>query len=103
MSQPAIEVHSAAAEDVRKAKRWYRAQSPDAKDRFVAELDAAMARVLSEPLRWPEYLNGTRRYRLRRFPYLVVYRVSGSVVQIVAVAHTSRRPGYWRKRRFDET
>jgi hypothetical protein len=28
----------------------------------------------------------------------VYYRVSGDVVEIIAVAHQSRRPGYWQSR-----
>jgi hypothetical protein len=28
-------------------------------------------------------------------PYAIVYRIEGTVAVIVAVMHTSRRPGYW--------
>jgi hypothetical protein len=40
---------------------------------------------------------------MRRFPYVVAYRTIGAQVTILAFAHTSRRPGYWRKRVDDET
>ncbi|HEV3024435.1 MAG TPA: type II toxin-antitoxin system RelE/ParE family toxin [Pirellulales bacterium] len=105
MSQPTLDVHSAAADEIRRAKRWYAERSAKAKDRFVAELDAAMERVVAEPERWPAYLHKTQRCRLRDFPYMnmVVYRVVGPLIQVVAVAHTSRRPGYWRKRRLNES
>lgn len=33
---------------------------------------------------------------MRRFPYSVVYHLSGEVIRVIAVAHQSRRPGYWR-------
>ena len=39
-----------------------------------------------------------RRMPLRRFPYFVIYRERGTAIQIVAFAHMSRRPAYWRKR-----
>ncbi|HEX8154140.1 MAG TPA: type II toxin-antitoxin system RelE/ParE family toxin [Thermoanaerobaculia bacterium] len=32
------------------------------------------------------------------FPYDVVYQVRGDVIFILAIAHQSRRPGYWRDR-----
>ncbi len=32
------------------------------------------------------------------FPYEVIYRVRGNFAEIVAVAHSSRQPGYWRDR-----
>jgi toxin ParE1/3/4 len=40
-----------------------------------------------------------RQLRVARFPYNVVYRVREDDVYVVAVAHTSRRPGYWKDRR----
>jgi hypothetical protein len=36
--------------------------------------------------------------RVGNFPFHLVYRLSGSVLRVIAVAHTSRRPGYWRDR-----
>ena len=39
-----------------------------------------------------------RRVPLRRFPYFVIYRERPQDIQLVAIAHTSRRPGYWRSR-----
>jgi hypothetical protein len=35
---------------------------------------------------------------LRRFPYLIVFREGMEGIEIVAVAHGRRRPGYWRDR-----
>ena len=39
-----------------------------------------------------------RQLRVRGFPYIVVYRGRGTDTYVVAVAHTSRRPGYWQDR-----
>jgi hypothetical protein len=35
---------------------------------------------------------------LHHFPYFVVFRELPSKIQIIAVAHAKRRPGYWRGR-----
>jgi toxin ParE1/3/4 len=40
----------------------------------------------------------TRRLPLRRFPYFVIYRERPHDIQLVAIAHMNRRPGYWRAR-----
>jgi toxin ParE1/3/4 len=61
----------------------------------MSELDLAIDRIEEAPRRWPVYLGGTRRYLLRRFPFFVVFRDAGDSVQIVALAHARRRPGYW--------
>ena len=39
-----------------------------------------------------------REFRVNRFPYKVVYRVRDEDIYVVAIAHTSRRPGYWQHR-----
>lgn len=41
---------------------------------------------------------GARHVLLRRFPYFVVYRERSEDIHVIAVAHTSRKPGYWRHR-----
>jgi len=35
---------------------------------------------------------------VRRFPFLIVYAMLGDQLVVIAVAHTSRKPGYWRER-----
>jgi plasmid stabilization system protein ParE len=39
-----------------------------------------------------------RQFRVAGFPYKVVYRVREDDIYVVAIAHTSRRPGYWKDR-----
>jgi hypothetical protein len=35
---------------------------------------------------------------VKRHPYLVVYALRGDEIIVLAIAHTSREPGYWRER-----
>ena len=39
-----------------------------------------------------------QKYLFRRFPFTVIYRVTETTIQIIAVAHGRRRPSYWRTR-----
>jgi plasmid stabilization system protein ParE len=39
-----------------------------------------------------------RQLRVNRFPYNVVYRIRELDIYVVAVAHSSRRPDYWKNR-----
>ena len=39
-----------------------------------------------------------RRRLLRRFPYVIVYVELVTEIRILALAHASREPGYWRER-----
>lgn len=61
----------------------------------MAELDSSIQRIEEAPRQWPPCLAKTRRYLLRRFPFFVVFRETNDRLQIPAVAHARRRPGYW--------
>ena len=98
MTPQDIEFHPRAVDEARAARRWYAHRSAAAAARFLVELDDALSQIAAAPQQWSPYLHGTRFYRLHHFPYLVVYRELPGIVRVVAVAHTRRRPGYWRRR-----
>lgn len=87
-----------AAKEARKAWLWYRTRSTRAGWRFQQALERAIAEIHAQPDRWPEYDQATQYAMLKRFPYVVIFRELDSEVQIVAVAHAHRRPGYWKRR-----
>lgn len=93
-----VEFHPDAAAEARAAREWYHERSPEAGRAFIDELTKAIDSIAEAPLRWPESAQGVRRFLLRRFPFLIVYRVAGPVVQVIAVAHGRRKPGYWKAR-----
>ena len=77
----------------------YAARSDSVAERFRIAVDRAVARVEAEADALPFFSGPYRWVRVRRFPYLLICRrKSAEVIMIVAVAHTSRRPGYWRRR-----
>jgi hypothetical protein len=63
---------------------------------FLLELGTAVAAVMEAPERWPRGLADTRRYPfLGRYPFTLVYILREEQLEIVAVAHHKRRPGFW--------
>lgn len=88
-------VHPDAITEARAAREWYRARNAEVAEVFIAELDSAIERIEEAPRQWPPYLAKTRRYLLRRFPFFVVFREANNRVEILAVTHARRRPGYW--------
>jgi plasmid stabilization system protein ParE len=82
------------------AYEWYDERNPSAANAFVLELDDAIRQIQSHPESWPLHMRGTRKFLFRRFPYGVIYRIIESTIQVIAVAHGRRRPGYWKSRRF---
>jgi len=62
-------------------------------------MNRALAEIARAPQRWASGPYQTRRFLLRKFPFILIYRErAGGDIQIVAVAHTSRKPGYWKER-----
>ncbi len=87
-----VEFDRLAVAEAKAAWRWYKRRSTATADRFLAELDSAVTRIAKAPRQWPSYFLETRVVRLRRFPYLVVYRERLEVVQVVAVTHGKAKP-----------
>src|SRR2546428_5034526 len=98
MAPAAVRFHPAAAQEAESAYDWYAARNPSAAHGFREELRHAVDAVADNPLTWPRHGSRARRYVFPRFPFSLVYRLRGDGVEVIAVAHGRRRPGYWRLR-----
>jgi plasmid stabilization system protein ParE len=90
--------HPAADIEIDAAYAWYLEESLQAAKGFSEELYPAVNRVQAMPQLYPRYLYGTQRLVLHKYPFSVVFRELQDEIQIIAVAHAKRRPGYWQKR-----
>lgn len=93
-----VEFHPAAIDEARAAREWYAHRSDTTAESFIAELQNGVERIIEAPDRWPAYVHGTRRYLLRKFPYMVVYLERETSIEVIAVAHGRRKPGSWKQR-----
>jgi plasmid stabilization system protein ParE len=100
MTSSGVEFHRLALEDYDDACKSYAKQSIELKHRFKAAVDTAVERISKAPETLPPYQSGEYRWvRVGRFRHILVFRPqTPDKIVIVAVAHTSRRPGYWRRR-----
>ena len=72
----------------------------DAAENFRIAVDQAVSRISSGSESLPKLGPVYRYAQVRRFPYVLIFRErSPESIMVMAVAHTSRRPGYWRGRR----
>lgn len=93
-----LKYHPESKRESREAVNWYWSRSRLAALDFAEELKAALSRVRKAPNAGSPYLHGTRRILLDRFPFSVVFRERLRDIQVVAIAHAKRRPGYWARR-----
>ena len=66
--------------------------------RFADAIEKAAALALVFPDVGSPFYSGTRRVVVKNFPFSLVYKAFSDDIIIFAIAHQSRRPGYWRTR-----
>jgi len=88
-------LHPQAIEEARSAFEWYRDQNPPAATAFQAELERILESLPANPRRWPAYELCTRRAFLKGFPHFVVFLEHEDDIEVLAIVHTRRKPGFW--------
>jgi toxin ParE1/3/4 len=93
-----VSFHEEASAEYEAAFEWYFLRSEFVASGFAQEMTRAIEAISEAPRRWPVANRDIRKYPLHRFPFAVFYREISSGVQVIAVAHGRRKPGYWKKR-----
>ncbi|MCX4244171.1 type II toxin-antitoxin system RelE/ParE family toxin [Paraliomyxa miuraensis] len=94
-----------AAEELWQAVEWYESEREGYGELFLDEVEAKVARAARFPHSGPRVFlpnvepgHDIRRFPLGRFQYQVITAIVAGERAVIAVAHTSRRPGYWQDR-----
>lgn len=82
-----------------RAAGFYEARVPGLGRDFLAEIERCFERISSMPEAGQSIYGRFRRRLVMRFPYSAVYELLPDAILVVAIAHQSQRPGYWRQRR----
>ena len=92
------EFHPEAEEEFIEQAARYDSEVPGLGPRFGDEVNRAIELLLENPKVGAPVDKNLHHFVLRRFPHSVIYAVMVDTLFIVAVAHSSREPGYWRSR-----
>lgn len=94
-----VSILEAAEDELLAASRYYvsEANREIAAD-FIQEFERSVDLLRKFPKLGVSDLKEVRKLPLRRFPFAIVYRESLGDILIVALAHHSRKPSYWRSR-----
>ena len=65
---------------------------------FADRVEYYLDRILANPHMHSEVMPGIRKCVVRRFPYILIYRVEVDCIHIIAVFHTSRDSAIWQSR-----
>jgi hypothetical protein len=91
-------VRPTARDELAEAVAYYDAERAGLGDEFLREAKRTVTRIRDFPDAWPKMSRRSRRCRMTRFPYGLVYQVKSNEIRILAVAHLRRRQYYWRGR-----
>jgi toxin ParE1/3/4 len=97
-------IHPQARAEAVAAAGFYEAEQAGLGEKFTDVVNASFRQIEQLPRRFAKLETvqpdaEIRRVLLPKFPYLVVYEVLPDKVNVLAVAHSSRRPDYWIDRR----
>jgi toxin ParE1/3/4 len=85
-----------ARREANRAEDYFLANGFVSADNFVKSFKAAMARIIANPSGAMPFRKRYRCVKLSRYRYVIYYHhVDADNLIVYAVAHTSRRPGYW--------
>lgn len=73
--------------------------TPHTAERFSNALANSYREIKETPLLFAADKDGIRRKPIKGFPeHSVTYRVTGDAIEIIAIRHHKRKPGFWQKR-----
>jgi plasmid stabilization system protein ParE len=96
----AVRYHPEALEEFEASADWYEVRNPDAAWRFVVEVERLVLLIREQPKLFPKLDRRFRSVVLNGFPYYIVYLEMPNLTYIIAIAHGSKAPNYWRNRKI---
>jgi toxin ParE1/3/4 len=91
--------HPDAETETNEAATYLDNKSPGLGGIFLYDLEKALNVITQHPESSPVVRGRVRRKILKKFPYSLIYTLTGDVIRILAVSHQRRRPFYWLYRR----
>ena len=97
-----IVIHSKARAELDRAIGRYERQKQGLGLDLETEVEKAAAKIQENPAFGSPYQDNDFRYILvHRFPYVIYYAELPEFIWVVAIAHGSRKPDYWKRRKVE--
>ena len=98
-----VRILQEAAEEAIAAANWYDKEREGLGTEFANAVEIAIDLIEEDilplsPMPGKSGAKGVKRLILKRFPYDIVVTEGDTETVVIAVAHHSRKPGYWRGR-----
>ncbi|MCB9674674.1 MAG: type II toxin-antitoxin system RelE/ParE family toxin [Alphaproteobacteria bacterium] len=95
-----VEYHPEALAELEADALWYEEREVGLGYGLFDEVTRVAIDAAETPGVWPLFPDvrvelEVRRRVLRRFPYVLAFKLVGDALVVIAVAHARRKPGYW--------
>ena len=92
------EFHPEAESEFIESAAYYEGEVPGLGHRFGRAVREALELLLANPEIGSPLNDELRSFVVGSFPYSIIYAPHGDLLFVLAVAHGSRKPGYWKSR-----
>ncbi|MBD2354444.1 type II toxin-antitoxin system RelE/ParE family toxin [Tolypothrix sp. FACHB-123] len=97
-----IVIHTDARKELDAAIGYYESQQVGLGLDLLSEVENILLKIQQNPnLGNPHKIEGIRRYVNQRFPYQIFYTELEEVIWIIGIAHSRRKPNYWKQRNIE--
>ena len=93
-----IELSDDAEIDLKSSFEYYFYEDSQVADSFFKQINISFEEIKQDPEMFPIVYGSIRKYVLKKFPFVIYYRIDNVIVQIIAIFHTSRNPQIWNER-----
>ncbi len=98
-----IRILQGAAEEAIAAANWYDEQRKGLGTEFTNAVETAIDQIEEGQIPLSPILDKVgeqtiKRLMLKRFPFSIIVLENRAETVVIAIAHHSRKPGYWKKR-----
>ncbi|MBN2890677.1 MAG: type II toxin-antitoxin system RelE/ParE family toxin [Bacteroidales bacterium] len=93
-----VEITDEAKADLKEGIIWYKNKNSNLVEDFVSKVEKAVKTISENPLQFVALYKNSRKFKIDRFPYNIIYIIKEEKVIIFSIMHTSRNPQNWQKR-----
>ena len=95
-----IEYHPSLYAELEQVRDYYESQSIGLGGDFVDEFERQVLKIAAMPDRWMIVRGDLRRSLMRRFPYVILFRVlQDDAIRVTVVKHEKRHPSFGMRRK----
>ncbi|HNV47472.1 MAG TPA: type II toxin-antitoxin system RelE/ParE family toxin [Spirochaetota bacterium] len=90
--------HPVAEAEMAESALWYENKQKNLGKRFLEAVESALKRIQIQPELYRVLENDIRMCGVGRFPYGIIFREKERSIEVIAIMHLKRKPGFWKER-----